>query len=87
MWNMAIIDGDLFGVTVTDDNYKGFPIGWQFIGGAGEKIYRRIFSTDLPRVGVTYPDYDYIGASNQLAIAIFASNGWFYFKLYIQNCS
>ncbi|XP_067932009.1 uncharacterized protein [Watersipora subatra] len=74
VWNAEIFDNDLLGVTVTDDEARGFPIGWQRVSGEGEVVYQRKGASDLPQLGRPYYDYSRIGNSHQLAIAVFASD-------------
>lgn len=77
VWNTEVIEGDLFGVTVTDGSSPGFPIGWQRLSGAGERIFKRQGGNDadLPLTQRVYNDYISVGNSHQLAMALFASDG------------
>ena len=80
VWNADLEDDDLFGVTVTDNSFQGFPIGHQTVGGtAGDVLYKRLVESksenDLPTLGRLYSDFNRLGASNLLAMALFTSSG------------
>lgn len=60
------------------DGSQGFPIGWQTLSGSGEKVYARQGSfsrQNVPLLGVTYNDYQFVSNSHALSIAAYVSNG------------